>query len=1152
MLPIDSTCNDASLPSGLARGAAVVVAPIPVDNLPVVGGYTLRKRIGSGGSGEVWHATAPDGRDKAVKIIFGCLDERRAAQELKALNRVRALRHEFLLALESIELIDGRVIIVTEMADGSLKDRFEACQAAGLVGVPRDELMQYLFETAEALDYLERDHGLQHLDVKPENLLLLGGHIRVADFGLLKDMSEGISSLINGLTPRYAGPEVFDGKPGRRSDQYSLAIVFQELSTGTSPFTGRTAAQLASQHLHSMPDLTPLSPLERFAVGKAMSKDPTLRFGSCREFVERLVPRSRTQLSGAVPLAEFKTNKAIGLQAPAGVRPNDGQTIQVRPPESTRLPVIDLDGVPANYRPAVFLGLGHAGGRILSRLNQLLVERFGLNKSLPAFQMLYIDTDVDAIGELTAPAGGGRLSEAETLLLPIQSTWNYRNSPVGQIASISRRWLFNIPRSQKTEGMRALGRLAFLDHAERVKTRLRKAILAACDRESLAATTAATGLSFGSCDPRVFVVASPGGGTGSGMLIDAAYAMRQLLIETGFSDDEVIGILPFGTTQRHTETYLAPANALSCLQELRYFNITGNYPGEPACGLAGFREKSRTFAQTYFVDFGEHLTDDAFAEETNKVASYLLLNTVTPTCPFFDAARKNDANESDADLNVRTFAIDSLGSEPHEASQETIDRLCRAVVLNWRGNGAPDPAAKGRPATDRKSVADQQANAAFIHRIASAQATNIGLDLRLLHKAILQRIEGSAKSGATALLNEVVAEAIGSATFAAGVRDGGEIALAPVLQKIHQFAGIKSGSDGEGHGMGESLREVLLDSAQRHGKTLGAALEEWILAQVDRTECRVGGSQQVADWLRARLATLLTEGISQTKNARQAREQLLAMLHAGSKTGGAAAASNGASVANDLRQYAHLLLQELTFEAVLKCLAVVEAFTLRGSDRLHDFWKDLNRLADEFGSAQARRLAATAETDPEQADSQAEGFAPPIAGELTDSVGEEIERTFFNEQCSLRSALSQHSHLRPLLVATLREAASKVVRNASRQVIGARLRSAMHAGDESQVNRIFGKCLASVKAVADRYGGATRLLLALPDKAIAARIAAHAYKMLDEAPSLTLDPHGEMTAVYEIEQVPLEVAMNRLIRSKPDCESLAARLHTRTDVNFTC
>jgi ubiquinone biosynthesis protein UbiJ len=42
-----------------------------------------------------------------------------------------------------------------------------------------------------------------------------------------------------------------------------------------------------------------------------------------------------------------------------------------------------------------------------------------------------------------------------------------------------------------------------------------------------------------------------------------------------------------------------------------------------------------------------------------------------------------------------------------------------------------------------------------------------------------------------------------------------------------------------------------------------------------------------------------------------------------------------------------------------------------------------------------------------------------------------------------------------------------------------------------------------------------------------------------------------MIAAYELEQVPLEIVMNRLIRSKPDCETLASRLHTRTDVDFT-
>jgi serine/threonine protein kinase len=54
--------------------------------------------------------------------------------------------------------------------------------------------------------------------------------------------------MMGGLTPVYAPPEVFEGRPSRKSDQYSLAIVFQEMLTGSLPFPGRTAAQLAAQH----------------------------------------------------------------------------------------------------------------------------------------------------------------------------------------------------------------------------------------------------------------------------------------------------------------------------------------------------------------------------------------------------------------------------------------------------------------------------------------------------------------------------------------------------------------------------------------------------------------------------------------------------------------------------------------------------------------------------------------------------------------------------------------------------------------------------------------------------------------------------------------------------------------------------------------
>ena len=202
-------------------------------------GYKLVKRIGAGGYGEVWTAEAPGELVKAIKFVYGLLDEDRAARELKALNRIKGVRHPFLLSLERIEVVEGQLLIVTELADCSLKDRFEECRKKRASRAsPATSCSAIMRDAADALDYMSEQHSLQHLDVKPENLLLLGGRIKVADFGLVKDIHDHTASMMGGLTPIYAPPEVFEGRPSRRSDQYSLAIVYQEMLTGVLPFPG--------------------------------------------------------------------------------------------------------------------------------------------------------------------------------------------------------------------------------------------------------------------------------------------------------------------------------------------------------------------------------------------------------------------------------------------------------------------------------------------------------------------------------------------------------------------------------------------------------------------------------------------------------------------------------------------------------------------------------------------------------------------------------------------------------------------------------------------------------------------------------------------------------------------------------------------------
>ncbi len=85
-------------------------------------GYKLIERLGGGGFGEVWKVTAPGGLLKAIKFVYVDLETtteegQRAEQELKALSRVKTVRHPYILSLERYDIIDGQLLIVMELAD---------------------------------------------------------------------------------------------------------------------------------------------------------------------------------------------------------------------------------------------------------------------------------------------------------------------------------------------------------------------------------------------------------------------------------------------------------------------------------------------------------------------------------------------------------------------------------------------------------------------------------------------------------------------------------------------------------------------------------------------------------------------------------------------------------------------------------------------------------------------------------------------------------------------------------------------------------------------------------------------------------------------------------------------------------------------------
>jgi serine/threonine protein kinase len=258
-----------------------------------VDGYAIEDRIGVGGMGNVYRATAADGSQVAVKIVKPdyAADEtfrRRFAREAQI---ARSVSNPHLVQVLDIGDVEGLPYMVEQFVDGCSLE--QELRAKGRLDVPTT--IRICAQTGEALQALW-EAGMVHRDVKPGNILLdRDGTVRVTDFGLAKNTQGSVLTLPGQTlgTLDYMAPEQIRGEEVTgRSDLYSLGCVAYECLQGRPPFADRQGMRVLWAHLQDEPpDPTAapeLTPEFVRTLKSALAKDPAERPASCGEYARSL------------------------------------------------------------------------------------------------------------------------------------------------------------------------------------------------------------------------------------------------------------------------------------------------------------------------------------------------------------------------------------------------------------------------------------------------------------------------------------------------------------------------------------------------------------------------------------------------------------------------------------------------------------------------------------------------------------------------------------------------------------------------------------------------------------------------------------------------------------------------------------------------
>ncbi|MDQ6659617.1 MAG: serine/threonine protein kinase, partial [Chloroflexota bacterium] len=282
----------------------------------IIDDYTILSYIGQGSSGTIYLARqhSLNNRQVVIKILNARWSQGKVNRFRQEAALLASLSHPYILPVYAYGVVQAPnqeatssyspYLVFPYIEQGSLD---EVLVRENRRSMPLKRVIPLIEEIADALEYAH-SKGILHRDVKPANLLLLGSHVILADFGVASLIEADQTHLRASLagTPSYMAPEVWRYAPGRYSDQYALAVTCFRLLTGRLPWQEQNTST-PRNWLYAHCFVEPMSVLKYcpdvtqgidIVLKRALAKDPHDRYPSVMAFTADLrVAADETQVN---------------------------------------------------------------------------------------------------------------------------------------------------------------------------------------------------------------------------------------------------------------------------------------------------------------------------------------------------------------------------------------------------------------------------------------------------------------------------------------------------------------------------------------------------------------------------------------------------------------------------------------------------------------------------------------------------------------------------------------------------------------------------------------------------------------------------------------------------------------------------------------